>query len=138
MDKIVRIIDANLNRGREGLRVIEDLVRFLLDDANLASQIKTARHEITLIARQLPLSESDLMNARDSMGDVGMELNTALEDTRVNVRQIAVANIRRSQEATRVLEELSKIYDAGVALQFKKLRFQLYELEKQVLLKLAE
>jgi len=136
MDKIIRIFDANLNRGREGLRVVEDLVRFVLDDANLASQLKTARHDITLIAKQLPLSELELLGARDSKSDVGAELNSASEDIRVDLSQIATANIRRSQEAVRVLEELSKLYDTNVALKFKKLRFQLYELERQILPKL--
>ena len=138
MSKIIRIFDANLNRGREGLRVVEDLVRFVFDDADLASQIKSARHEITTIARQLPLNEFDFLNARDSKGDVGIELNSASEDLRSNISQIATANIRRSQESMRVLEELSKLYDANVALKFKRLRFQLYEFEKQVLTKLHD
>jgi len=138
MSKIIRIFDANLNRGREGLRVVEDLVRFVFDDADLASQIKSARHEITNIARQLPLNEIDFLNARDSKGDVGIELNSASEDLRSNISQIATANIRRSQESMRVLEELSKLYDTNVALKFKRLRFQLYELEKQVMKKLTE
>jgi thiamine-phosphate pyrophosphorylase len=133
MDKIIRIIDANLNRGREGLRVVEDLVRFIIDDSSLASKIKSARHEITEIAKQLPIDDNDLLNARDSIGDVGIELNSASEDSRTSVLQIACANIRRAQESMRVLEELSKLYSAEVALKFKRLRFQLYEMEKQVL-----
>jgi len=133
MNKIIRIIDANLNRGREGLRVVEDLVRFVLDDADLASQIKSARHEITDIAKQLPLNDNDLLNARDSTGDVGIELNSVSEDSRIDIFQIACANIRRAQESMRVLEELSKLYSAEVALKFKRLRFQLYEIEKHVL-----
>jgi len=138
MNKIIRIFDANLNRGREGLRVVEDLVRFILDDAELSSKIKSARHEITNFARQLPINEIDFLNARDSKGDVGIELNSLSEDSRSSLAQIAMANIRRSQESMRVLEELSKLYDADVAIKFKRLRFQLYELEKQVLKKLIE
>jgi thiamine-phosphate pyrophosphorylase len=138
MNKIIRIIDANINRSREGLRVVEDLARFVLDDADLASQIKSTRHEVTNIARQLPLDDLDFLNARDSKGDVGVELNSASENLRSNLSQIAFANIRRSQESMRVLEELSKLYDASVAMKFKRLRFQLYELEKQVLTKLHD
>jgi len=133
MDKTIRILDANLNRSREGLRVVEDLVRFVLDDVDLASQIKSLRHEITSIARQLPLSESEFLNARDSKDDVGADINCASEDLRPGLPQIATANVRRSQEAMRVLEELSKLYNADAATQFKKLRFKLYELEKQIL-----
>lgn len=138
MNKIIRIFDANLNRGREGLRVVEDLVRFILDDAELSSKIKSARHEITNFARQLPIDEIDFLNARDSKGDVGIELNSLSEDSRSSLAQVAMANIRRSQESMRVLEELSKLYDSNVAIKFKRLRFQLYELEKQVLKKLTE
>jgi septal ring factor EnvC (AmiA/AmiB activator) len=138
MNKIIRIIDANLNRGREGLRVVEDLARFIMDDSSLASQIKSARHEITEIAKQLPIDDNDLLNARDSIGDVGIELNSASENNRTSILQIAFANIRRAQESMRVLEELSKLYSAEVALRFKRLRFQLYEIEKKVLTSLKE
>jgi len=138
MDKTTRILDANLNRGREGLRVVEDVVRFILDDADLAAQIKTMRHEVTSLVRQLPLDELELLGARDSEGDVGADIDCASEDLRLNLSQIATANIRRSQEAMRVLEELSKLYNAGIASQFKKLRFQLYGLEKEITPKLME
>ena len=138
MDKAVRIIDANTNRSREGLRVVEDLVRFVLDDKDLASQIKTMRHQVTSLVQQLPLGDSQLLAARDSQSDVGMAINCASEDRRIDLSQIATANIRRSQEAMRVLEELSKLYDANVASQFKKLRFQIYDLEKEVLPELVK
>ena len=138
MDEAIRILDVNTNRGREGLRVVEDLVRFVLDDADLASRIKIMRHEVTSLSQQLPLDKSNLLNARDSKGDVGMNLNNASEDLRTDLSQIATANIHRSQESMRVLEEFSKLYDADVALRFKKLRFQLYGLEKEILTKLME
>ena len=138
MDKTIRILDANLNRGREGLRVVEDLVRFVLDDADLASQIKAIRHEVTSLARQLPLDELELLGARDSDSDVGMDLDCASEALRLNLSQIFTANIRRSQEAMRVLEELSKLYNVSIASRFKNLRFQLYGLEKAILPKLME
>jgi len=138
MDRTIRILDVNINRSREGLRVVEDLVRLALDDASLASQIKNMRHEITSLARKLPLDESELLKARDSEGDVGMNLDNASESLRTDLSQIATANIRRSQEAMRVLEEVSKLYDSSVASQFKKLRFQFYGLEKEIMPKLSE
>jgi len=138
MDKATRILDANFNRGREGLRVVEDIVRFVLDDADLASRIKTMRHEVTSLVQQLPLDESGLLSARDSEGDVGADIDCASEDLRLDLSQIATANIRRSQEAMRVLEELSKLYNTSVASRFKKLRFQLYGLEKEITQKLME
>jgi thiamine-phosphate pyrophosphorylase len=138
VDKIARILDANLNRGREGLRVVEDLVRFALDDADLASQMKAVRHQITSLVRQLPLGELELLSARDSKGDVGIDINCDSENLRQDLPQIATANIRRSQEAMRVLEELSKLYDVSIASRFKKLRFRIYGLEKEILPKLMK
>ena len=138
MKNIIRIIDANLNRSREGLRVVEDLVRFVLDDAELASQMKSARHEITLTAKQLPIDDLTLLDARNSKGDVGVELNSESEDTRIDLSQIAIANIRRAEESMRVLEELSKLYSPEIGLRFKRLRFRLYDLEKQILSEMAK
>ncbi len=132
MEKIARVLDANLNRGREGLRVVEDLVRFLLDDSELAEKLKSARHEITLIAKQLPIDDTELLNSRDSQHDVGKDIKSSSEVIRIDILQIATANIRRSQESMRVLEEISKLYDVEISLKFKRLRYELYELEKQV------
>ena len=36
----LRIIDANLNRIGEGLRLLEDLARLLLNDVSLTQQLK--------------------------------------------------------------------------------------------------
>jgi len=117
---------------------VEDLVRFVLDDAELASQMKSARHEITMIARQLPIDDLTLLDARNSKGDVGVELNSESEDTRIDLSQIAIANIRRAEESMRVLEELSKLYSPEIGLRFKRLRFRLYDLEKQILSEMAK
>lgn len=138
MDKIVRILDVNINRSREGLRVVEDIVRLALDDADLSAQMKTMRHKITSLAQQLSLDESELLMARDSEGDVGMNIDCASEHLRTDLSQIATANIRRSQEAMRVLEEVSKLYNSSIASQFKTLRFRLYGLEKEIMPKLSE
>jgi hypothetical protein len=138
MDKIARILDANLNRGREGLRVVEDIVRFIMDDAKLASQIKNARHEVTALVQQLQIDDMELLQARDSQRDVGVDINCDSEDIRRDVLHIATANFVRAQESMRVLEEFSKLYDSSVASKFKGLRFQLYELEKEILPKLIQ
>ena len=138
MDKIVRILDVNINRGREGLRVVEDIVRLVLDDADLSAQMKTMRHKVTSLAQQLSLDESELLRARDSERDVGVNIDCASEHLRTDLSQIATANIRRSQEAMRVLEEVSKLYNSSIASQFKTLRFRLYGLEKAVIPKLLE
>ena len=138
MDRIIRILDVNINRGREGLRVVEDIVRLVLDDADLAAQMKTMRHKITSLTQQLSLDESELLRARDSEGDVGVNLDCASESLRTDLSQVATVNIHRAQEAMRVLEEVSKLYNSSIASQFKTLRFRLYGLEKVIMPKLSE
>ena len=43
----LRIIDANFNRSREALRVMEEYARFVLDDGVATGQLKSLRHELT-------------------------------------------------------------------------------------------
>lgn len=137
-NKLIRIIDANLNRCREGLRVVEDLVRFILDDRDLVSKIKHLRHEVTAIGKKLPMDELSLLMSRDSSSDVGSSIESKTETTRSDILQIAMANIRRAEESARVLEEICKLYDETIALEFKRVRFKLYDIETQVVLKLSE
>lgn len=137
-NKLIRIIDANLNRCREGLRVVEDLVRFILDDRDLVSKIKHLRHEVTAIGKRLPMDELSLLMSRDSSSDVGSSIESKTETTRSDILQIAMANIRRAEESARVLEEICKLYDETIALEFKRVRFKLYDIETQVVLKLSE
>ena len=41
-----RLVDAAANRAREALRVIDDYVRFTLDDAFLCREVKALRHDL--------------------------------------------------------------------------------------------
>lgn len=132
MDGVLRVIDANLNRLREGLRVIEDTVRFIYDDRETTLALKEARHELGKFVHELPGSPVALLSARDSGGDVGAGLNTDSEMTRLTHREILAANFKRTQEAARVLEEYAKIFSADRAAEIKKIRFMLYQLEKQI------
>ena len=70
-NSINRIIDANINRAKEGLRVCEEITRFLLDDRKLTAEFKRLRHAIDGIVKKMPLSLSTLLNQRRSAGDVG-------------------------------------------------------------------
>ena len=45
-EKIGRLIDANLNRLKEGIRVIEDINRYIYDDAALSSILKQLRYKL--------------------------------------------------------------------------------------------
>ncbi len=71
----LRIIDANANRAREGLRFLEDHARFEINDADLARTFKTLRHDLTsAVAAMLSAANADttaLLASRDTPGDVG-------------------------------------------------------------------
>ncbi len=108
-----RILDAAANRAREGLRVVEDYARFGLNDAHLSRLLKECRHE--LAAALTPLSLSQRLAARDTLGDVGTAISTASEYQRGSILDVACASFKRVQEALRTLEEFSKLIGDDVA-----------------------
>ncbi len=120
-----RIIDANLNRLREGIRVLEDLCRFAYNDEKNAKKLKSLRHKVRF-------DELDsLLDARDILGDVSKQ-STKSELQRQNLEQIITANIKRAQESSRVLEEIFKTIDATQSNLFKQIRYNLYDIEKNL------
>lgn len=133
--EIYRILDANLNRAREGLRVLEEIARFVLEDPGLTARLKELRHGLTGQAGRLPGGHQDLVGSRDAAGDVGAESWTSGEKTRESLPGLAAANFKRVQEAARVLEEFGKLLGPA-AEGFKKLRFEAYVLEQEMLARL--
>jgi len=130
----LRIIDANLNRIGEGLRVLEELARLMLDDAALTQQLKDMRHKMVRADWSL---RRQLLQARDSAGDVGVDIEASDEKGQRSLPETVSANSRRVQEALRVMEEMAKI--PGINLdsdKYKQARFALYTIEKELLLKL--
>ncbi len=126
-----RMIDAAANRAREGLRVLEDYVRFVLDDRHLTERLKTWRHEFSRqIAR---LDPAGLLAARDTQGDVGTAVRTRHEAVRGALLDVVRAAFKRSQEALRTLEECRKVVEAAEDDALGRLRYELYILEKAVL-----
>lgn len=129
MEKILQIIDANQNRAREGLRIAEEICRFVLEDESLTADLKGLRHRIgDLVDR---FYGSDLLKEREVERDVGKGLD------RIRIEKdgyigVARLNLSRVEEALRVMEEFSKLSKSEVALQFKKLRFDVYEIEKEI------
>jgi len=123
-----RFVDANLNRASEGFRVAEDYTRFVMNDRNLSERLKQARHHLQEAAAFLP--DSWRIAARDTPNDVGTELSTEREGRRETMLDVAVANIKRVQEALRSLEEAAKIDNSLAARQFGTLRYEAYHLEK--------
>lgn len=131
--KALRIIDANANRAREGLRVAEDFARFVLDNHTIARELRSLRHDITKAIRSsIPLEK--LLSARDTPGDVGASPEKFKPATQKTALDIAVAAFKRIQEATRSLAEYTKPIDALTSAEIETIRYKSYELEKQVIL----
>jgi thiamine-phosphate pyrophosphorylase len=133
--RIRRIIDANYNRILEGLRVCEEITRFIFDDGKLTARLKQNRHLIcaAMVSRE---DRSELLASRSTGTDVGKKITLGLETKRGNYRDIFFANIQRVKESIRVLEEFSKLTDAETAMRFKKIRYSIYEIEKNVAAKI--
>ncbi len=125
---LYRVIDANLNRLKEGVRVIEDIARYVNNDKALASKLKELRHQSRIDDLQ------NLLNSRDSVNDV-LRPTVTSEMNRDSLESIVIANYKRAQESSRVLEEMYKIVDPALSENFKSLRYALYQLEKENLLK---
>lgn len=132
---IDRILDANINRAKEGLRVCEDICRFVMGNARLTKEFKEIRHGIEKSAKYSP-GLSCLLKERASFKDAGRLIHTHAELKRRNVKDIFFANIQRAKESIRVLEEFSKLKARGCALYYKQLRYRVYELEKKASLRL--
>jgi len=130
-ENIYRIIDANFNRAREGLRVVEDFSRFILDDANLSSDIKKTRHNLDLISRDI---YPKLIACRNSSEDI---FRKTKEPAKKDVNSVVISNIKRAEESVRTLEEFSKIISSSAGAGFKKIRFKIYDIEKAVADKMA-
>ncbi|MCC0176812.1 thiamine phosphate synthase [Waterburya agarophytonicola K14] len=120
---IYRILDANLDRAREGLRIIEEWCRLGLNHKALAEECKQIRQELA------QWHSWELRQARDTPGDVGTELSHPQEEARESIEQLLQANLCRSQEALRVLEEYSKLYDPEMASACKQIRYRVYTIE---------
>jgi thiamine-phosphate pyrophosphorylase len=129
----LRIIDANCNRIAEGLRFLEDIARFLLNDVEITQQLKTMRHNLV---KSLSRFGTALLSERDSEADVGARAEISHQQ---DLLSLVTANAKRVEEALRVAEELSKLPDLSATLRskdFEQARFNLYTLEKMLLSRL--
>ncbi len=130
----LRIIDANCNRIGEGLRFLEDVARFLVNDADLTQQLKTMRHNLV---KSLSKFSVALLSERNSKSDVGVTIE--LPSQKQDLPSLIMANAKRVEEALRVIEELAKLPDLSSELHskdFEQARFNLYTLERELLSKL--
>jgi len=124
---LCRILDANLDRAREGLRIIEEWCRFGLNSADLAGECKQLRQELAV------WHTAELRSARDTPADPGTELTHPQEEQRSGLQQLLEANFCRVEEALRVLEEYGKVYDPNMGKAFKQMRYRVYTLESDLL-----
>ena len=122
MNNTLRLIDANLNRLREGIRVVEDIFRYVYNDKQTALKLKELRHK----ARTNNYIE--LLKTRDVKNDV-LRTSIKSEQNRADMNSILIANFKRAQESARVLEEFCKLISIEDSENFKYIRYELYNLE---------
>ena len=120
---IERLIDANLNRLGEGIRVIEDINRYIHNNTTLTHRLKSLRHQLQQAHNPKRLQYRDIEN------DIQKE-STKSELARSSLDDIMIANFSRTQESARVLEESFKLTDTTLSELFKSIRYKLYALEK--------
>ena len=118
----LRLIDANLNRLREGIRVVEDIFRYIYDDKQTALKLKELRH-LSRLENYI-----ELLETRDIKNDV-LRSSIKSEQNREDLYSILIANFKRAQESARVLEEFTKLISIKDSENFKYIRYELYNLE---------
>ena len=119
-----RTIDANFNRYKEGIRVIEDILRYEFNSP-LSKELKKLRHI------KLPNYE-EIIKHRDSINDI-LKPSTKDELKRLSLKDLVISNFKRAQESARVLEEIYKLIDLKTSETFKNSRYLLYNFEKEIL-----
>jgi len=130
---VLRTIDVNFNRSKEGLRVIEDIFRFVFEENSLRRKARSLRHQLDILAKEKVLKKA-ILN-RDSDKDIGKAVDS-FERARLNAKDIVYANFQRTKESLRVLEEFFKLLLPNRVSTVKKIRYQVYSLEKKTIEKL--
>jgi len=128
---VYRIIDANFNRAREALRVMEEFCRFGLNSASLSSRSKELRHQLCGAVSRLDAGK--LLSSRDTAGDVGRDIKLDEPLGRRDLKDCVIAAAGRLSEALRALSEMVQTFDLQAASMIEKLRYQAYTLGKDIL-----
>lgn len=124
------LLDANFGRLNEGLRVLEDVARFILRNYEMTKKLKEMRHSLLKESQPFDLQ---FLNSRGK--DIGAPLILAEESRRENFVNLVLANAKRTEESLRVLEEYFKFLRRKNWLKFQKSRFLLYDIEKEIVSK---
>src|SRR5262245_45883372 len=119
---VLRILDASLNRAGEGLRVVEDYVRFVLDDRFLTGEVKALRHDLATAA--VSIESADRHAARNTQQDVGTAVSTEAEAQRHDAWDVCAASFKRAEQSLRSLEEYGKLLDSEFAGAMEGLRYR--------------
>lgn len=127
--KIARIIDVNINRFSEGMKVIEDLMRFYWQDQKILFELRKWKH---LFWQHFSQYRNQVVFARASHQDIGRKIDFDIQK-RDKIIDILNVNFKRCQESARVLEEIFKEVSVPHSRFCKTLRFALYDLEKAFL-----
>ena len=125
--RIFQIIDANLDRAREGLRVIEDWARFGLGEENFVNRIKNFRQ--ILGKNHLEIYKK----SRNYSEDQCKGLTHIEQIKRKTPEQIISSNSARVQEALRVIEEFSRLHNNELSNIVSEIRYEVYTLEIELL-----
>jgi thiamine-phosphate pyrophosphorylase len=128
---VYRIIDANFNRGREAIRVVEDYCRFALNSVLLTERAKQLRHELSAAVGKLDAGR--LIAGRDTPGDVGVGRRVDKQLQRTDLRDSFMAGCKRLTEALRTLAEVMQAINPDAAETIEKLRYDAYTLEKDII-----
>lgn len=128
-ENILRVVDANFNRCKEGLRVAEDIFRFILADDKLRKKIRRLRHGLDDIAKNRIIKQAVL--SRNSQRDLGRAVDV-WESKRRDTLEVLYINLQRAKESLRVMEEFFKIISRPHVKDIKKLRYELYSVEKEI------
>ena len=123
-----RVLDANLNRAREALRVLEDFTRFARNDRDASERLKKLRHRLASAASLLPAPL--LLAARDTPGDVGTTTTAEGEYERRSPLEVARVNLKRLQESLRSIEEFGKLFGSEFAATVEQIRYASYTVER--------
>ncbi|WP_288245989.1 thiamine phosphate synthase [uncultured Prochlorococcus sp.] len=125
--RIYQIIDANLDRAREGLRVLEDWARFGLGKEKYVKRIKNFRQ--ILGRNHLEIYKQ----SRNLIADKCKGLNHREQINRNTSEKIISSNSGRVQEALRVIEEFSRLHNHELSKIASEIRYEIYTIEIDLL-----
>ena len=126
---LLRIIDVNLNRLDESLKLIEDIIRFQLEHKQLLSQMRKIRADFLGFKKVLPLTR--IIGSRRSQKDLGRKEKFD-SGPKKDQTGLLLTTLSRAKESSRTIEETLKVIEPNLSNRAKKIRFQIYDLEKEI------